>query len=947
MSVNVRFYGLHLIDSFIKFKWNTVSDTVKTEVKELVVSLIAGGTGDSKVESQMIKEKACKLMVDVAVREWPQKWPGLLPFVDSLMGSADSRKIELAFIFLRLLIEEVHFFSEDWESSRKSDLKSSLQSYMKANIGSLLSKNDELDVNSNLDESFWKLLTSAADFCPASVILSQNIIGFCCENLMKTNRSYSADCLLVVVSKYFKVQCSKEVQPLIDTCGLLLQNLQASVSIDPEFFWKLCKVFTTFSLTKICQKKSPFIPNVGFQHILDVHLLFLKSANFEIASMGSEFWISACNIDEISCLPAFLMCLNSLVDRCADIFSSDSLREMFSDEPIEDDSEDFESNSKSIKIQIEKLFKAISKIQPNELMTYLIEKINQRPEKMEKWFQLMEMVVASISKASMTEPLHSTLLQVFSSCMALQSTNSDLQVIRIRLLVDISIACSIEISQILEVIRLIFESFETNPNSFGKLLVQLVEDRKSDLVSYYGTFMETIGNMFYSTAKESAKIHLIDVLVILACEFKQVNEWENAILPFISQLFKNWIEFCSSPSIAEFKSRLLDRSQRNIQSDLSILATIISRVSEEQKAYLPVLFSHSEDLIECTFVFARRFLQLWIDEFQDTDSHNRMLILNAVMPLFGLLDQFTKFGSQFYSNIAYQTHTLEVFRLSINISDSILKQVLSTFALGLTSRCTMESIDAWFQKIISPFILAIFDRISLLWQEYQALDSVTADPTVMEKMQNTVRGLSDSYTYFLCSTISSVILSTAKHKDPVTLAVSEKLIGTSLNISAFLKCINGSLAWRHSHSCNRAILTLDKLLPFLLPHAQYNPFYAQDVLTGYLNVLHDPYHKENYPIVIAAISEIFIVYPELSFQTLRNFVPESNLIQYRNDVVQADIKTRKQLTEQLLKSLMGLKLSELYKVESASVLAIPQKLFMKKLKAKIDSTDIEIGSLFE
>lgn len=85
----------------------------------------AQGTGDVLEEQQYIKEKGAALVVEVAKRDWPQKWKTLVPNLFEI-ARAGEKQIELVLLVLKNLVLEVKEYNDDLPTSRRKDLSNAL-----------------------------------------------------------------------------------------------------------------------------------------------------------------------------------------------------------------------------------------------------------------------------------------------------------------------------------------------------------------------------------------------------------------------------------------------------------------------------------------------------------------------------------------------------------------------------------------------------------------------------------------------------------------------------------------------------------------------------------------------------------------------------------------------------------------------------------------------------
>lgn len=96
--VHISFYGLgrFVTTEFIYF--------LRQVLKQFLLQFIESGTLPFESEQAMIKEKASVLVAQLAVREWPQRWPTL---TDSLgrIANCGHLQAELVVRVLRNLAE--------------------------------------------------------------------------------------------------------------------------------------------------------------------------------------------------------------------------------------------------------------------------------------------------------------------------------------------------------------------------------------------------------------------------------------------------------------------------------------------------------------------------------------------------------------------------------------------------------------------------------------------------------------------------------------------------------------------------------------------------------------------------------------------------------------------------------------------------------------------------
>ncbi|CAG8501467.1 7182_t:CDS:10 [Funneliformis mosseae] len=103
----VRHFGLQLIEHAIEFKWNdgTYNDDEKQQIKQAVIQLIEGGIHDILREQSFIKSKVAKLFADIAKKEWPIRWDDMDQLLQGFYNKSPTTQ-EITLLILSYLAEE-------------------------------------------------------------------------------------------------------------------------------------------------------------------------------------------------------------------------------------------------------------------------------------------------------------------------------------------------------------------------------------------------------------------------------------------------------------------------------------------------------------------------------------------------------------------------------------------------------------------------------------------------------------------------------------------------------------------------------------------------------------------------------------------------------------------------------------------------------------------------
>ena len=80
----LRHFSLHAVETSMKQQWYSWDGPTQETLKNAVVEIATNKLGDILSEPLAIREKVVSLLVELAKREWPQRWPTFLDVVLSL-----------------------------------------------------------------------------------------------------------------------------------------------------------------------------------------------------------------------------------------------------------------------------------------------------------------------------------------------------------------------------------------------------------------------------------------------------------------------------------------------------------------------------------------------------------------------------------------------------------------------------------------------------------------------------------------------------------------------------------------------------------------------------------------------------------------------------------------------------------------------------------------------
>lgn len=76
-----KHFGLQLLEIVMKYNWNTIDDTIKRQIKQLIESWFESNCSSHEIqvnEWRHLMNASSRCVVEVLVREWPQNWPQIM-----------------------------------------------------------------------------------------------------------------------------------------------------------------------------------------------------------------------------------------------------------------------------------------------------------------------------------------------------------------------------------------------------------------------------------------------------------------------------------------------------------------------------------------------------------------------------------------------------------------------------------------------------------------------------------------------------------------------------------------------------------------------------------------------------------------------------------------------------------------------------------------------------
>jgi len=321
----VRHFGFHLLEHIIKEKWNLLNDDQKKELKNSLLSVVANGTKDIFEEDRYVKEKIVRIVVETALREYPQRWTDLISTLFEI-AKLGERQLELVLMILRTLPEDVKTYNSDISSIRRKDILTGIQnnltfiftfmySYLELHYGMYLQSLEnriELKVKLHLKivENVLSTLLSFMEWVPINLITDKNLPQVLCQLIKHLPvRKLVCENLILLITRKVKTE-EKHLMMFpfhsLDSFGSAL----ASKSNDPEedyhFHKQLGQILNHSGLNHLTTfDNSPKNLPPNYDKFLQMMLEYLNHPSLYIASIILPYWTMAVQNKYIVTLPTF------------------------------------------------------------------------------------------------------------------------------------------------------------------------------------------------------------------------------------------------------------------------------------------------------------------------------------------------------------------------------------------------------------------------------------------------------------------------------------------------------------------------------------------------------------------------------------------------------------------------------------------------------------------
>eukprot|EP00055_Hartaetosiga_balthica_P014636 m.81577 g.81577 ORF g.81577 m.81577 type:complete len:1188 (+) comp8646_c0_seq2:38-3601(+) len=317
----IRYSGLQFLLHFVSHRWESISSEEKEGVKAAIFeNILQGGVMELGEEQTYIFEKISSLISEIAIREWPQRWPN---FIDLLTGLHEHgiTHAYVALTALRIFIETILTFNESLQSNRRAELLQGftvtfpdILSYVQTMIeGSIFAEpSSELETKQYELVAMMSLnvLATFLSWAPLEDLYKENIVQALCTLLsMPQYRQQAADSLLLIVER----KGSKgERAPLLDIMDYLepivasIEELGQSSLEDEEvylFVKRLSQVVAELASAQLCTLCCSSgvvrkIPN-NLQNFLSILFEFSMHPSLVVSSIAISGWVNLLKTDTV------------------------------------------------------------------------------------------------------------------------------------------------------------------------------------------------------------------------------------------------------------------------------------------------------------------------------------------------------------------------------------------------------------------------------------------------------------------------------------------------------------------------------------------------------------------------------------------------------------------------------------------------------------------------
>jgi len=127
----IQHFALHSLEVLVKAHWNKLDNGQKNHLKTYAKKVFSNG---AKLSQNFLREKAIDFLTEIAVRDWPQRWPNMLQEVFAVAGvnrsDGDDLLMFMVLMLVRNLASKIIAFDPNVPEKRCREIQVGLQASM-------------------------------------------------------------------------------------------------------------------------------------------------------------------------------------------------------------------------------------------------------------------------------------------------------------------------------------------------------------------------------------------------------------------------------------------------------------------------------------------------------------------------------------------------------------------------------------------------------------------------------------------------------------------------------------------------------------------------------------------------------------------------------------------------------------------------------------------------
>lgn len=194
-----KFIGLQILEENVKSKWALFSEEMKAGLRQYVFTTVIERAAQP---SDIILQKFNAILIEVAKRDWPQKWPTFITDLITVSQSTSMVVSQNTLVVLKNMNEQVFTAEDDVTTTRKRLLRATLQQEyftIFRFISLILEYSEKQELEEGLLESCLHAFRSFCKSMPSEFVFSTKIVDHVLCHLNSPHSIAALDCLLEII----------------------------------------------------------------------------------------------------------------------------------------------------------------------------------------------------------------------------------------------------------------------------------------------------------------------------------------------------------------------------------------------------------------------------------------------------------------------------------------------------------------------------------------------------------------------------------------------------------------------------------------------------------------------------------------------------------------------------------------------------------------------------